>query len=124
MFDTHKSHIKKTSHICKYEVFYYNGTSSSEGKTPEYVVEGAHEPNSSMYADRMNRWDHEKYSQSKIKVFGNVSDYFEGRTLEQIEKFICEYLGKDVELYSMIISENVSSGYPVYCFSFFDPTKG
>lgn len=92
MFETHKSYNKKNGRICRFHCIYSDGTELGEGKTPEYVVEGAHEPNSSMYADRMNQWDHEKYSQSKIKVFGNVSDYFENRTLDQIEKFICEYL--------------------------------
>lgn len=124
MFDTHKSYNEKKDHICLFECIYSDGVETREGKTPEYVVKGAHEPNSSMYADRMNQWDHEKYNQSKIKIFGNVSDYFEGQTLEQIEKFICEYLGKEVELYSMIITENRSSGYPMYCFRFFDPNMG
>ena len=124
MFDTKKAYTSKEDRIHRFHCYYSVGAEIVDGKTPEYIVIGAQEPNSSMYADRMGQWDYEKYKQSKLKIFGDVSDYFENRTLEQIEKFICEYLGKDVELYSMIISENVSSGYPVYCFRFFDPTKG
>ena len=124
MFDTKKAYTRKEDRIHRFHCYYSVGAEVVDGKNPEYVVEGAHEPNSSMYADRMHQWDHEKYTQSKINIFGNVSDYFEERTMAQIEKFICEYLGKEVELYSMIITENRSSGYPMYCFRFFDPTKG
>lgn len=98
-----------------YSIF---GQEENKKDSREYIVEGSPEPTASMYADRMNRWDHEKYKQAKINAFGNESDYFDERTLEQIESFLNHYTGRSITLYSVVVSENRSSGYPIYCFRY------
>lgn len=127
MFDTHKIFKSKNQtvgqsniEICFTKVIGNNPHFSKKQLTVENVCEGSPEPNSSVYADRMNQWDYKKYSQTKKNVFGNMSDYFNERTFEQIEKFLCEYFGKPVQLYSVIQTENRSTGYPIFCFRFFD----
>jgi hypothetical protein len=75
-----------------------------------------------VYSDRLYQWDYQKYDECFKTVWGNTGQYFNGRSSSDIEKFLCLYLGKSVELTAVVEGCNASSGYPYWVF-FFEPIE-
>lgn len=76
------------------------------------------ESNSSCYSDRMYRWDHEKFNNSRMKVTGNHSQMFD-IPVEKIEKFLQEYFDdNDLLLVSVEEIKNVATGFPYWHFRY------
>lgn len=79
------------------------------------------ESNSSVYSDRMYQWDSNKFNTCCKKIFGNESQYFySNRTVEQIEKFLRLYLKKNITLVRITRHTNVSNGFPLWLFDYYE----
>ncbi|MBQ7825816.1 MAG: hypothetical protein IJ337_05640, partial [Clostridia bacterium] len=70
------------------------------------------------YSDRMLGYDREKYNAACQQVFSNKSQSFDNRTPEDIERFLCLYLGKPVKLMAILQGCNASNGFPYWAFLF------
>lgn len=69
-----------------------------------------------VYSDRLKQWDWEKYNNCCETVWHNQGQYFDQRTPEDIEKFLCLYFDKQIKLTAITQGCNVSSGYPYWVF--------
>ncbi len=78
------------------------------------------EPTGFSYTDRLKQQDWDKYQNLCQKHFGNKSDYWNDRPADKIEAFLCDYFGKKVVLVSNIQFCNVSNGYPLWGFHFYN----
>jgi hypothetical protein len=76
--------------------------------------------NGNVYSDRLYQWDISKFNELCMKYWGDQSQYFDNRNPSEVEAFLRDYLGKP-ELKLIMIEKlcNVSSGYPLWLFSFF-----
>jgi len=68
----------------------------------------------SLYTDRLSQWDYDKMRKLQKKHFGNSGDYWTSFKPEEIEKFLCDWLDKEVKLVLMLEYCNVSNGYPLW----------
>ncbi len=74
------------------------------------------EVDNTIYSDRLQQWDYVKTDKLKLKHFGDKGDYYDGRSPKKIEKFLSEYLEKEVKIIFIMEYCNMSSGYPVWRF--------
>ena len=87
-----------------------------------YKNSNYHNPNSTIYADRMRQWDYEKYCKCSNDVFGYTCNTFDGTSSEDAQKFISMYLGHEITLVSAYMNKGYD-GYYYYRFDYFDSTK-
>lgn len=75
------------------------------------------EANYTIYSDRLLQQDYSKTKELMQKHFGNTSDYYCNRSVNDIEAFLKDWLNKD-NLKIIFIMEycNVSNGYPYWRF--------
>lgn len=73
-----------------------------------------------VYSDRMMEWDYNKFNEACMKVWKNQGQYFypRSRTPKQIEKFLCIYFDKNVELTAVVQGCNQGNGYPYWVFAY------
>lgn len=67
-------------------------------------------------SDRMMKNDLEKFNECCEKVFENHAHYFVNRKPEDVEKFICYYLNKKIELTGIEQGCNMFNGFPYWIF--------
>ncbi|KKM76070.1 hypothetical protein LCGC14_1383850 [marine sediment metagenome] len=101
--------ISKDRYSCPYTydpfLLYFNENAKKEAE-------------SSIYSDRLSQWDSEKTKRlSKKHLPGKRWDNAEPK---QIQAFLCAYLDKKVVLVANIQYVNMSSGYPVWRFDFYE----
>jgi len=87
----------------------------------EYVIspveyDSGEKSTDTVYSDRLYQWDPEKYNELCKKHFGNMGQYWSNRKPKLIEAFLCDYIGKPVTLTKVELTENVSTGYPIWIF--------
>jgi hypothetical protein len=72
----------------------------------------------SAYSDRMNGWNSRKFDDSFEKSFGKVGHSFDEKEPDKIELFLQHYyVDKTICLVEVKRWVNVSSGYPVWRFT-------
>lgn len=74
---------------------------------------------SGVYSDRLFQWDYEKHDNLCLNHFGDRGQYWDRRKPLDIQSFLRDYLGHP-ELILIKIDKhcNVSSGYPVWYFTY------
>lgn len=77
-----------------------------------------------LYSDRMIDWDRDLYNECCEKVWNNHKHNFDGRKIEEIEKFLRLYLGTPVKVYGVITEINAFNGYPYWAFYYDEIKKG
>lgn len=80
------------------------------------LFETKEEANGTAYSDRLYQWNPEKYNRLCKKHFGDVSQYWNERSLEKIEKFLREYFRKKLTVVKIVTGENRATGYPYWVF--------
>lgn len=69
------------------------------------------------WSDRLFQFDHKRYDNCCMEVWGNKGQVFSGREPEQIEYFLRLYLDQpDLKLHGIVNGCNSSSGYPYWIF--------
>lgn len=108
-------------------MFYYNKDGidycSNIGPNGEMIQyqNNSIESNHTVYSDRMFQWDSKKYNELCDKHFGNQSQYFyEDRSHESVEKFLIEYISKDIILQRIVRYVNASNGFPYWRFDYYE----
>jgi len=72
-----------------------------------------------VYSDRLLQWDYEKHNKLCKNHFDNEGQYWDNRSIENIEAFLRDYYDKqDLELIGKMEGCNVSNGYPYWIFMF------
>lgn len=74
------------------------------------------EVNETIYSDRLLQEDHQKTRELMKKHFGSESDYYSHQSVNKIEKFLSEWMGKKVKLIFIMEYCNKTSGYPYWRF--------
>lgn len=74
------------------------------------------EANCTIYSDRLIRENYKLVRDLMQKHFGNQGDSYSQRNPKDIERFLAEYLNKDVKIIFIMEYCNVSSGYPLWRF--------
>jgi len=74
--------------------------------------------NHTVYSDRLYQWDWEKYNSIRKKIFNDESQYFDGLNPKDIERFLIEYLGKELVLVRVQKYINKSNGFPYWRFDY------
>lgn len=92
----------------------YNYDSFAQWKSPDYKKEGS----LCEYSDRLMRRNWDKFNKCCKEVWGNMGQYFDNRTPEEINKFLDMYLEHPVKLTAVVQCCNQSSGFPYWCFIF------
>lgn len=69
-----------------------------------------------VYSDRLVQWNHEKFNEACLNVWGNKQQVFHNRKPKDIEKFLINYLDKNIKLTAITEGCNVSNGYPFWVF--------
>ena len=86
-----------------------------------YVVQkrgDIEEITNSIYSDRLLQQSYQKYNSKSQKHFGNTGQKFDDRSFEKIEAFLRDYFNDDnIQLILIEKGCNVSSGYPIWLFS-------
>ena len=73
----------------------------------------------SVWSDRMLQWDYNKHNELCQKHFGDKGQIWEGRSPDQIELFLRDYLEKPNLILCRVIEEvNSANGHPVWCFTY------
>lgn len=72
----------------------------------------------SVSSDRLKGWDEERFVESCRKVFGDDKQSFYNRSPEDIEVFLRECIGINLNLTGIEIACNASNGYPYWVFYF------
>lgn len=105
--DEHGNPVKRTKQEYPYS---YDGFVCWRGGSNSEV-------NASVYHDRMQQWDYEKYQRCSKKQ--GDPGLMRDKNPTQIEAFLREYMDDD-KLRLIIIMEycNMSSGYPVWRFDY------
>lgn len=74
---------------------------------------------STVYSDRLYRWDYKKHDELCKKHFGNEGQHWSNRGSEQIEAFLRDYVGdQSLVLCRIEEHENKATGYPVWRFDY------
>ena len=82
---------------------------------PNFIADTELKAKSTIYTDRLFRWDSKKHDDLCLKYFGNQGQYWDRREPEAIQNFLREYLqDSSVVLVSVIEYCNPSSGYPYW----------
>lgn len=77
------------------------------------------ESNSTVYSDRLWRWNPELFSSLVKKHFKDCGQYFDNRSEKDIQSFLREYLSKpELILVRVGKEENASSGFPYWRFDY------
>ena len=77
--------------------------------------------NNTVYTDRLNQWDFEKSRKLREKHFGDIGDYWDTRSPEDIESFLRDYTNNnDLELIRVIEYCNQATGFPVWRLDYND----
>ena len=72
-----------------------------------------------VYSDRLMQWDREKHDKLCRSNFGNQSQWWDGRSPEEVESFLRDYYDNpDLELVGIMKGCNVSNGFPYWIFKF------
>jgi hypothetical protein len=90
-----------------------------------FTTWGSRDPrcNGSVYTDRMDQWDHDKFISLGKKILGEVPNWF-GTWCNgaKVEEFLREYMGKpNLKLTRVIEYCNMSTGYPTWRLDYYDP---
>jgi hypothetical protein len=72
----------------------------------------------SIYSDRMLQQDYPKHNQLCMKHFGDEGQYWSQRDPKKIEEFLIDFIGKPLRLVKVVTGDNVSNGYPWWCFMY------
>jgi len=72
-----------------------------------------------VYSDRLMQWDMNKFNECCKKAFGDMRQGFTSRNPYDIQSFLSDYLGRNIQLTAIMEGCNVSSGYPYWIF-FYD----
>lgn len=72
------------------------------------------------YSDRMYQWDADKFNKTAYAIWNNMGQYFEHRTPTDIERWLCLYFDRPVELIHIEEHCNQATGYPVWFFVYAD----
>lgn len=81
--------------------------------------------NSMVYSDRMRQWDFSKYERCCREAFSRKGQNFSIQHPKEVERFLQLYF-EDFSIKLIVIMEgcNVSSGYPLWTFHYFqEPSK-
>ena len=75
-----------------------------------------------VYSDRLFQWNSNKFDASVTAVWPENpgGQMFYSRNPVDIQRFLCLYFGKDVELTGVLQGCNVSNGYPYWIFAYRD----
>lgn len=72
-----------------------------------------------VYSDRLLQWDYDKHNRLCEKHFGNSGQYWNDRSIKDIESFLRDWYDKpELELVGKMEGCNVSNGYPYWIFMF------
>lgn len=73
------------------------------------------------YSDHMYQQDYLKYNLACELVWGNKGQYFDSRSPREIEKMLQLYTeNPNIRLYRIVKQCNVSTGYPVWFFGYYE----
>ena len=72
------------------------------------------------YSDNLLHEDWDKHNLLCKKHFGNEGQYWDKRDPKKIEAFLSDFFDKKVILVANIQYVNVSNGFPVWRFDFYD----
>ena len=78
------------------------------------------EGTNTIYTDRLLQWDYEKHNRLCRKHFGNEGQLWEKRDPKKIEAFLCDWIGKKIVLVVDIQYVNLSNGFPLWRFDFYE----
>ncbi len=73
-----------------------------------------------IYSDRLLQWDYKKHNILCKKHFDNEGQYWDKRESKKIEAFLSDFLDKKIVLVANIQYVNLSNGYPLWRFDFYD----
>jgi hypothetical protein len=98
----------KTTYPYTYDPFiiYFNEKTDKEAIT-------------SLYTDRLLRWDYEKHDRLCRKHFGNERQSWDNRDHKKIEAFLSDWVEKKVTLIANIQYVNIGNGYPTWRLDYF-----
>lgn len=95
----------------------YYGTRSYASENDGLIYNNGKKSNHTIYSDRIIRDDYSKYNTLSKKHFGDISQWFSGRTPEMIENFLRDFCDKqDIVLCAIYRYENLLTGYPYWRF--------
>jgi hypothetical protein len=82
---------------------------------PQFYYEG--DTIHSMYTDRMQMWDIDKYTALIQKNFGRDSVcWSDALDQSKVKRFLEDYIGEPIDGYRNVRFTNVNNGYPVFRF--------
>lgn len=75
-----------------------------------------------VYSDRLFQWNSKAFNEAVAAVWPDdpVGQMFHSRNPVDIQRFLCLYFSKDVELTGVLQGCNVSNGYPYWIFAYRD----
>lgn len=77
------------------------------------------------YSDRLFQWDSNRFNKSVAAVWPEdpIGQMFYSRQHTDIQRFLCLYFGKDIELTGVLQGCNVGNGYPYWVFAYREVEK-